>query len=111
MASKSAQPPGLRRRATKAACTVAARARQSELLYQTVRGWWKNAPQGEQPGPVRLLPVWAAEALSGRWRVFSPDLVPGVSPELAFRLLAELSKRPGSRLGPAAALETVFRQE
>src|SRR5271163_2197211 len=29
MASRSAQPPGLRRRATKAACTAAARARQS----------------------------------------------------------------------------------
>src|SRR6266403_2627458 len=29
MASKSAQPPGLRRRATKAACAAAARARQS----------------------------------------------------------------------------------
>src|SRR5258708_14019880 len=29
MASKSAQPPGLRRRATNAACTAAARGRQS----------------------------------------------------------------------------------
>lgn len=89
----------------------AARARLPSLLYETVRGWWKNAAQGRLPEPVRLLPAWAAEAATGRWRVFSPDLAPGVSPKLAVRLLAELSRHPGSRLAPAVALETVFSQE
>jgi hypothetical protein len=89
----------------------AARTRQPALLYQTVRGWGKNMPAGQQCEPARLLSAWAAEALSGQWRVFGPDLAPGVRPELAYRLLAELSKSPGSRLAAAVALETVFRQE
>lgn len=89
----------------------AARARQPSVLYPVVRGWWKSAAPGKEPEPVRLLRAWSAEAASGRWQVFSPGLAPGVSPERAVRLLAELARYPGSRLGPAVALETVFSQE
>jgi DNA polymerase III, delta subunit len=89
----------------------AARARQPSVLYPAVRGWWKDAAPGKEPEPFRLLRAWAAEAASGRWRVFSPDLAPGVSPQRAVRLLAELARYPGSRLAPAVALETVFSQE
>jgi hypothetical protein len=89
----------------------AARARQPSVLYQVVRDWRKNAAPGKEPEPVRLLRAWSAEAASGRWRVFSPHLAPGVSADRAVKLLAELARYPGSRLGPAVALETVFSQE
>src|SRR5882672_5386520 len=57
MASKSAQPPGLRRRDTNAACTSAARARQS------------GAPT---PPPNRneaaASPAWRMPSAPPRWR-------------------------------------------
>jgi DNA polymerase III, delta subunit len=90
----------------KAAVTAvlrAARSGQSALLTQNLRGW--------QPVHARLLSVWSAEAVSGRWEVFGPDSVPGVSSSQAMRLLTELSLFPGARLGPMAALSAVFQVE
>jgi hypothetical protein len=78
----------------------AARSRQTALLAQNLRNW--------VPAQARLLAVWAGEAASGRWVVFGPDTVPGVSPGQALRLLAELARYQPTRLGVLVALDAVF---
>jgi hypothetical protein len=82
------------------AAVRAARTRQPGRLAEAVRGW--------QPEHARLLRAWAAEAATGQWKQFSPDFAPGAGPREAVRLLAELSRYPGTRLGPLLALEAVF---
>jgi hypothetical protein len=81
----------------------AARSGQSALLAQGLKGWL--------PATAGLLGQWAAEAASGQWRVFGPGTAPGVSPGQAMRLLAELARYPGTRLGPLAALQAAFSPE
>jgi hypothetical protein len=78
----------------------AARSGDSSLLASAVRDW--------TPVHARLLSQWAAEAAAGRWKFFSAASAPGVSPEQALRLLQELSRRRGSRLGPVVALQQAF---
>lgn len=85
------------------AAIKAARARRPGLLAQTARTWL--------PAHARLLSAWAAEAATGRWQVFDPDFAPGVSRDQALRLLAELARYPGARLGAVVALDRVFCQE
>jgi hypothetical protein len=80
----------------------AARSGQSVLLAQTLRNW--------VPAQARLLTVWAAEATSGQWKVFGSDTAPGVSAEQAMRLLTELTRYHGAKLGALVALESVFSQ-
>lgn len=80
----------------------AARSGQAALLSQTLRNW--------VPAQARLLAVWAAERVSGQWRVFGPDTVPGVSDDQALRLLGELGRYPGAKMGTTVALDAVFSQ-
>lgn len=80
-----------------------ARSGRTALLAQNLRGWL--------PATAKLLNLWAAEAASGRWRVFGPETAPGVSSGQAMRLLAELARYPGTRLGPLAALQAAFSPE
>jgi hypothetical protein len=94
------EEPDPRDKTAVATAVRAARSGQSSLLAQALRSW--------VPAQARLLSVWAAEAASGQWAVFSSDTVPGVSPEQAMRLLAELARYPGAKLGALAALESVF---
>lgn len=56
----------------------------------------------------RLLNVWAAEAASQRWRVFTPALAPEVPPEKAMVLAVQLSRRPRTRLAVLVALDQTF---
>jgi hypothetical protein len=93
--------PDARDKAVVGTAIKAARAGQSPLLSQTVRGW--------QPAHARLLTAWAAEVVTGRWLVFDPAFAPGVSRAQALRLMTELARWPGSRLGPVVALDLVFR--
>lgn len=78
----------------------AARSGQAALLAQTLRNW--------VPAQAKLLTVWAAEAASGQWKAFGPDTVPGVSADQAMRLLTELARYPGAKIGALVALEAVF---
>lgn len=96
----AAEPPDARDKAAVAAVLRAARSGQAALLARSLRDWL--------PAQARLLGQWAAEAASGQWRVFGPDTAPGVSPEQAMRLLAELARYAGTRLGALAALSAVF---
>ena len=89
-----------RDRAAVATALRAARSGQSALLAQTLRNW--------VPAQAKLLAVWAAEAVSGQWRVFDVGTAPGVSTEQAMRLLTELARYPGAKLGALVALEAVF---
>lgn len=95
-------------RASAAAAIDAARNGRHAELAAVVRGWWADARSGEEPPHPRLLAAWAAEAASGRWRLFTPDFAPGAQPVQALRLLAELARCPGARLGPTAALDRAF---
>ena len=94
------EPADPRDRAAVATALRAARSGQSVLLAQTLRNW--------VPAQAKLLAVWAAEAVSGQWRVFDASTVPGVSAEQAMRLLTELARYPGAKLGALVALEAVF---
>ena len=101
-------------RASVAAAVSAAREGRHAELAALVRGWWAEPPPPplaghSQPTAQRLLAAWAAEAASGRWRWFDPDFAPGVEPVQALRLLAELARCPGARLGPTTALDRAFR--
>jgi hypothetical protein len=89
-------------KAVVAAAVRAARSRQPLVLAQAVREW--------KPEHHRLLEAWATEAATGRWARFSADLAPGVTPDQALRLLAELTRRAGSKLAPVVALDLVFSQ-
>jgi DNA polymerase III, delta subunit len=89
-----------RDRAAVATVLRAARSGQSALLAQTLRNWL--------PVQAKLLTVWAAEAASGQWKVFDTGTAPGVSAEQAMRLLTELARYPGAKLGALVALESVF---
>jgi hypothetical protein len=91
-----------RDKAAVATALRAARSGQTALLAQALRGW--------VPAQAKLLTVWAAEAASGQWKAFGPDTVPGVSTDQAMRLLTELARYPGAKLGALVALETVFSQ-
>jgi hypothetical protein len=95
-----AEPPDPKDRAAVATALRAARSGQSALLVQALRNWL--------PAQARLLSVWAAEAVSGEWQVFDAGTAPGVSAGQAVRLLTELARYPGARLGTLAALEAVF---
>ena len=97
------EPADSRDKAAVASVVRAARSGQAALLAQNLRGWL--------PAQAQLLAVWAAEAVSGQWKVFGPDIAPGVSPEQALRLLTELARYPGARLGTRVALEAVFSGE
>lgn len=92
--------PDPRDKAAVATALRAARSGQAPLLAQCLRGWL--------PVQGRLLAVWAAEAVSGQWRLFGPDTAPGASTEQALRLLTELARYPGARLGTMAALDAAF---
>lgn len=87
-------------KAAVAAALRAARSGQVSLLARNLRGWL--------PAQARLLGLWASEAASGQWHLFGPDTAPGVSADQALRLLAELARYPGARLGPLVALQAVF---
>lgn len=91
-----------RDKAAVAAAVRAARSGQGVLLAQTLRNW--------VPAQARLLTVWAAEAVSGQWKVFGPDTAPGVSTEQAMRLLTELARYPGAKAGTFAAFDAAFAQ-
>lgn len=80
----------------------AARTGNMALTARAVREW--RAPHAV------LLALWAAEAMSGRWHTFSASSVPGVSVVQAQNLLVELSRYPGARTAPLAALSQVFSQ-
>ncbi len=96
---ESADP---RDKAAVATALRAARTGQTLLLSQNLRNW--------VPSQAKLLTVWAAEAVSGRWHVFGPDTAPGVSADQAMRLLTELARCPGTKLGALVALDAVFSQ-
>jgi hypothetical protein len=96
---ESADP---RDKAAVATALRAARTGQTMLLAQNLRNW--------VPAQAKLLTVWAAEAVSGRWSVFGPDTAPGVSADQAMRLLAELARYQGTKLGALVALDAVFSQ-
>lgn len=91
-----------RDRAAVATVLRAARSGQSALLAQALRAWL--------PEQAKLLSVWAAEAVSGQWKVFGADTAPGVSTEQAMRLLTGLARYPGAKLGALVALEDAFSQ-
>lgn len=80
----------------------AARTGNMALTARAVREW--------RPPHAVLLARWAAEAVSGCWRTFSASSVPGVSAAQAQKLLVELSRYPGARTAPLAALSQVFSQ-
>jgi DNA polymerase III, delta subunit len=94
------EPTDSRDKAAVATVLRAARSGQSALLAQTLRNWL--------PVQGKLLSVWAAEAASGQWAVFDSGTAPGVSAEQAMRLLTELARYPGAKLGALVALEAVF---
>jgi hypothetical protein len=101
--SEAAQEPAdSKDKAAVATALRAARSGQASLLAQNLRNWL--------PAHARLLTVWAAEAVSGQWRVFDAGTAPGVSAEQAMRLLTELARYPGAKLGTMTALDTVFLQ-
>jgi len=97
------ESPDPKDKAAVAAALRAARSGQPALLAQALRNW--------VPAQAGLLAVWAAEAVSGRWAVFGPDAVPGVSSGQALRLLTELARYQGTRLGTLVALQEVFSPE
>lgn len=80
----------------------AARSGQAALLSQTLRNW--------VPAQAKLLAVWAAERVSGQWKVFGPDTAPGVSADQALHLLGELTRYQGAKMGTMVALDAVFSQ-
>jgi hypothetical protein len=86
----------------------AARTGRIPVLAGMVRDWFKAADPGRQPEQARLLSAWAVEAASGQWKAFTPDLAPGVTPEQALTLLAELDRFAAAKLAPVAALERAF---
>lgn len=96
------EPPDPRDRAAISTALRAARSGQSVLLAQTLRNWL--------PAQAKLLTVWAAEAVSGQWKVFEAGTAPGVSAEQAMRLLTELARYPGAKTGALVALEAAFSQ-
>lgn len=77
-------------------------ASQTPQLSRALRDW--------PPDRFRLLSVWAAEAASQRWLVFTPALAPGVRPETAMALVAQLGRRPLTRLSVLVALDEVFNR-
>jgi hypothetical protein len=93
-------PADSRDKAAVATALRAARSGQAALLAQTLRNWL--------PVQAKLLSVWAAEAVSGQWQVFDAGIAPGVSTEQAMRLLTELARYPGAKIGTLVALEAVF---
>ena len=95
-------PPSPEDAALVASVLRAARTGNTALAARAVREW--------SPRHAALLSRWAAEAASGRWRAFSAAAVPGVSASQARQLLTELSRYPGARNGPLAALSQVFGQ-
>lgn len=94
------EEPDPRDKAAVATALRAARSGQSTLLAQTLRNWL--------PLQAKLLSVWAAEAASGQWKMFDTGTAPGVSAEQAVRLLTELARYPGAKIGALVALEAVF---
>jgi hypothetical protein len=107
--SRPRAPFDARARAAVAAVIDAARDGRHPEVAALVRGWWAEPTIGHnQPAQLRLLLAWAAEAATGRWAQFDPDFAPGVEPGQALRLLAELARCPGARLGPTTALDRVF---
>lgn len=78
-------------------------ASQTPQLSRTLRSW--------SPDLFRLLSAWAAEAASQRWLVFTPALAPDVRPETAMALVAQLGRRPLTRLSVLVALDEVFSRE
>lgn len=94
------EPADPRDKAAVATVLRAARSGQSVLLAQTLRNWL--------PAQARLLAVWAGEAASGQWGVFDTGTAPGVSSDQAMRLLTELARYPGAKMGALVALEAVF---
>jgi hypothetical protein len=99
---EAGEPADARDVAAVATALRAARSGQVPLLAQVLRNWL--------PAQGKLLAVWAAEAVSGQWETFSPDTAPGVSAGQATRLLTELARYPGAKLGALVALEAVFSQ-
>jgi DNA polymerase III delta subunit-like protein len=99
-----------RARGAVAAAIDAAREGRHAELAALVRGWWSESPLAGQSRPphLHLLEAWAAEAASGRWARFDPGFAPGVRPAQALRLLGELARCPGARLGPTTALDRAF---
>jgi DNA polymerase III, delta subunit len=95
-----AEPADARDKAAVTTALRAARSGQAPLLAQALRTW--------VPAQAALLATWAAEAVSGQWAVFGPGTAPGVSAEQAMRLLTELARYRGAKLGTMAALEAVF---
>lgn len=86
-----------------AAAVKAACGGSPQALTAVLRGW--------QPVHARWLAAWAAEVAAGRYRLFAPGLVPGVTRSQAVNLLAELSRhRTGTRLAAHVSLERAFRR-
>jgi DNA polymerase III delta prime subunit len=56
------------------------------------------------PEHTVVLRRWAAEAVTGRWVLFSEDFAPGIPRARITRVLQALSDYPDARTGPAVAL-------
>jgi hypothetical protein len=82
------------------AAVKAARTGQPARLSPAMRGWDGSC--------TTALGVWAAEAVSGRWRVFEPGFAPGVTTEQAFQVLTVLRTYQGARTAAAVALRRAF---
>jgi replication-associated recombination protein RarA len=76
-------------------------ARDASMLPAALREWDDAAHS--------LLKQWAAEAASGRWRVFTEETVPGLGPAAARRLLGRLGSYSQSapKLAAYAALDSL----
>jgi hypothetical protein len=79
--------------------------RDQRRLARSLRNWYGG--HGEES--IRLLGVWAAETVTGRWRVFAPADGQGLDRKAAESVLRALreysSARP--RIAASAALESV----
>jgi DNA polymerase III delta prime subunit len=109
-----------RSRGQVAPAIAAAEHRESDRIISVVSSAVRAAAQGHM-GAISLsmalrnwtdehtvvLRRWATEAASGRWVIFTPDFAPGIRPTAALRVLEALSRYPGTRTGPAAALSTL----
>lgn len=76
-------------------------ARDPSMLPAALREWDEAAHE--------LLKLWAAEAASGRWRVFTDESAPGASADMARKLLGRLGSYSQSapKLAAYAALDSL----
>jgi DNA polymerase III, delta subunit len=100
-AQREQDPPELARvRGRVGSAIKAARSGDPDLLTRAVRGWG--------PEHTAQLELWATEAASGRWDLFTPEFAPGVLPVRALRVKAVLRGYSRSRTAGVVALERSF---